>query len=102
MTNKQPQQQYAIGTIGLGVMVRNLVLNMADHGFSMAGYDKDPNQVEALRKESTKRGSLCRRPKAHFKLSGCSLWIKEYLLSVGATDAHADDPDFDFIGRGDR
>jgi len=53
MTNKQPQQQYEIGMIGLGVMGRNLVLNMADHGFSVAGYDKDPKQVEALRKEST-------------------------------------------------
>ena len=32
MTNKQPQQQYAIGMVGLGVMGRNLMLNMADHG----------------------------------------------------------------------
>ena len=52
MTNKQPQQQYAIGMVGLGVMGRNLVLNMADHGFSVAGYDKDQSKVEALRKES--------------------------------------------------
>jgi 6-phosphogluconate dehydrogenase len=55
MTNKQPQKQYAIGMIGLGVMGRNLVLNMADHGFSVAGYDKAPNQVEDLRKESADR-----------------------------------------------
>jgi 6-phosphogluconate dehydrogenase len=41
--------------IGLGVVGRNLVLNMADHGFSVAGYDKDPNQVRALQKESTDR-----------------------------------------------
>ena len=41
MASKQPQQQYAIGMVGLGVMGRNLVLNMADHGFSVAGYDKD-------------------------------------------------------------
>jgi 6-phosphogluconate dehydrogenase len=39
--------------VGLGVMGRNLLLNMADHGFSVAGYDKDPGKVEALRKEST-------------------------------------------------
>jgi len=37
-----------IGMIGLGVMGRNLSLNMADHGFSVAGYDKDPGKVEAL------------------------------------------------------
>jgi len=52
MTSKQPQQQCAIGLIGLGVMGRNLVLNIAGHRFSVAGYDKDASQVEALRKES--------------------------------------------------
>ena len=30
--------------VGLGVMGRNLVLNMADHGFAVAGYDKDADQ----------------------------------------------------------
>ena len=52
MTNKQPQLRYEIGMVGLGVMGRNLVLNMADHGFPVAGYDKDPTKVEALREES--------------------------------------------------
>jgi len=28
------------------------VLNMADHGFSVAGYDKDATKVDALQKES--------------------------------------------------
>ena len=41
-----------IGMIGLGVMGRNLVLNLADHGFSVAGYDKDSGKVEALNQES--------------------------------------------------
>ena len=27
--------------VGSGVMGRNFLLNMADHGFSVAGYDKD-------------------------------------------------------------
>ena len=48
-------QQSDIGMVGLGVMGRNLVLNMADRGFAVAGYDKDPKQVEALSKESEKR-----------------------------------------------
>ena len=52
MPNQQPQQRYEIGMVGLGVMGRNLVLNMADHGFSMAGYDKDAAKVAALRQES--------------------------------------------------
>ncbi len=42
-----------IGMVGLGVMGRNLLLNMAEHGFNVAGYDKDPQKVEALRSEAT-------------------------------------------------
>jgi 6-phosphogluconate dehydrogenase len=41
-----------IGMVGLGVMGRNLLLNMADHGFAVAGYDKDPDAVEKLRTEA--------------------------------------------------
>jgi 6-phosphogluconate dehydrogenase len=41
--------------VGLGVMGRNSLLNMADHGFSAAGYDRDQAKVEALRKESKER-----------------------------------------------
>lgn len=52
MSQSQPEQRYEIGMVGLGVMGRNLVLNMADHGFAVAGYDKEPSKVEALRKES--------------------------------------------------
>jgi 6-phosphogluconate dehydrogenase len=36
MTNKQLQQRYEIGMVGLGVIGRNLVLNMADHGWAVA------------------------------------------------------------------
>ncbi|MDQ6913399.1 MAG: NAD(P)-binding domain-containing protein, partial [Verrucomicrobiota bacterium] len=54
MSSKQTQQS-EIGMVGLGVMGRNFVLNMADHGFAVAGYDKDPKQVEALSQESEKR-----------------------------------------------
>jgi 6-phosphogluconate dehydrogenase len=43
-------QQYEIGMIGLGVMGQNLVLNMADHGHSVAGYDKDATKISALQK----------------------------------------------------
>jgi len=57
MTNMN-SKQYEIGMVGLGVMGRNLLLNMADHGFSVAGYDKDRTKVEALRQESKKREVL--------------------------------------------
>jgi 6-phosphogluconate dehydrogenase len=53
--NMQQQQRYEIGMVGLGVMGRNLLLNMAGHGFSVAGYDKDQAKVEALRQESRER-----------------------------------------------
>ncbi|MGA3019443.1 MAG: NADP-dependent phosphogluconate dehydrogenase [Bryobacteraceae bacterium] len=55
MTNEQPQQPSAIGMVGLGVMGRNFVLNMAEHGYAVAGYDKDQAKVEALRQESKGR-----------------------------------------------
>jgi 6-phosphogluconate dehydrogenase len=55
MSNDQGEQRYEIGIVGLGVMGRNFLLNMADHGFPVAGYDKDLTKVEALRNESAGR-----------------------------------------------
>lgn len=46
------EQQYQIGMVGLGVMGRNLVLNIADHGYSVSGYDKDVSKVQELKKEA--------------------------------------------------
>ncbi|RZK41237.1 MAG: NADP-dependent phosphogluconate dehydrogenase [Hymenobacter sp.] len=43
--------EYAFGMIGLGTMGRNLLLNMADHGFAVAGYDKSQKQVDLLGQE---------------------------------------------------
>ena len=37
----QSLEKYTFGMIGLGTMGRNLLLNMADHDFAVAGYDKD-------------------------------------------------------------
>jgi 6-phosphogluconate dehydrogenase len=48
-------QKYAIGMVGLGVMGRNLVLNMADHGYSVSGYDKDLSKVQELKTEAGSR-----------------------------------------------
>ena len=42
MTNKRPQPGHKIGIIGLGVIGRNLLLNMADHGFLVAAGDPNP------------------------------------------------------------
>jgi 6-phosphogluconate dehydrogenase len=47
--------EYDIGMVGLGVMGRNLVLNMADHGYAVAGYDKDESKVGSLKEEAGDR-----------------------------------------------
>jgi 6-phosphogluconate dehydrogenase len=39
------------GMIGLGVMGRNFLLNVAEHGFSCVGFDLDAEKVAALNKE---------------------------------------------------
>ncbi|MCC6148218.1 MAG: NADP-dependent phosphogluconate dehydrogenase [Anaerolineaceae bacterium] len=49
------EQKYKIGMVGLGVMGRNMVLNIADHGFSVSGYDKDQAQVRELQTEAGSR-----------------------------------------------
>ena len=64
-----------IGMIGLGIMGRNLVLNMADHGFAVAGFDRDAAKVGQLEAEGAGKPvfgarrlkelvSLLRRPRA--------------------------------------
>src|ERR1019366_3846656 len=68
-------ERHEIGMIGLGGMGRNMLLNMADHGFSGAGNDKDPEKVDTLQKESAEHDihsvpnikdfiDLLRRPRA--------------------------------------
>lgn len=44
-------QKAQFGMIGLGTMGRNLVLNMADHGIAVCGYDRNPEQQERLLQE---------------------------------------------------
>lgn len=44
-------QKAQFGMIGLGTMGRNLVLNMADHGIAICGYDKNPDQQKRLLEE---------------------------------------------------
>jgi len=41
-------KQLDIGMVGLGVMGQNLALNIADHGFSVGGWDAWPEPVERL------------------------------------------------------
>ncbi|HVW96074.1 MAG TPA: NADP-dependent phosphogluconate dehydrogenase [Mucilaginibacter sp.] len=47
--------KYAFGMIGLGVMGRSLLLNMADHGYAVAGHDKDSGKVASLNEEGKEK-----------------------------------------------
>ena len=40
--------EYDFGMIGLGVMGSNLLLNMADHGYKVVGYDTNPAKTLSL------------------------------------------------------
>ena len=39
------KDKFDFGMIGLGVMGSNLLLNMADHGFKVIGFDKNPDKT---------------------------------------------------------
>ncbi|HVN55112.1 MAG TPA: NADP-dependent phosphogluconate dehydrogenase [Anaerolineaceae bacterium] len=41
-------ESYSLGMVGLGVMGANLSLNMAEHGFSVAGLDTDVEKARAF------------------------------------------------------
>lgn len=49
------QVQYDFGMIGLGVMGRNFLLNVADNGFSAIGLDLDAEKAKALETEAEGR-----------------------------------------------
>ena len=44
-------EQYEFGIVGLGVMGRNLLLNMADQGLAVVGLDLDPLKAKVLASE---------------------------------------------------
>ena len=46
--------EYDFGMIGLGVMGSNLLLNMADHGFTVIGYDTNPDKTNLFESSATK------------------------------------------------
>ena len=52
------ENKYDFGMIGLGVMGSNLLLNIADHGFSVIGYDKNPDKTKSFEASATKGTSV--------------------------------------------
>ncbi len=49
-----PENKYDFGMVGLGVMGSNLLMNMADHGFAVIGYDKNPDKIKLFESSATK------------------------------------------------
>ncbi|MBW8191551.1 NADP-dependent phosphogluconate dehydrogenase [Neiella marina] len=47
-------QQCDIGFIGLGVMGKNLVMNLADHGYTIAAFDLDQDKIDGVLAQDTK------------------------------------------------
>jgi 6-phosphogluconate dehydrogenase len=66
MKTKQREKGCDIGVVGLGVMGRNFALNLADHGFAVAGYDKDPGAVRSLGEEGKQERIRCAADLAGF------------------------------------
>ncbi|MDT7830270.1 NADP-dependent phosphogluconate dehydrogenase [Pricia sp. S334] len=52
------EDKYDFGLIGLGVMGRNFILNVADNGFSAFGHDLDQEKVDALKDEGDKEHKI--------------------------------------------
>ncbi|MEP6627557.1 MAG: NADP-dependent phosphogluconate dehydrogenase [Ginsengibacter sp.] len=48
------ENKFDFGMIGLGVMGSNLLLNMADNGFSVIGYDTNSEKTKKLESSATK------------------------------------------------
>lgn len=46
-------EKYNYGMVGLGVMGRNLLYNIADNGFSIAGFDLDEQKIKDLQDGAT-------------------------------------------------
>lgn len=59
-------KQFDYGMIGLGTMGRNLAYNMAGHGFSVVGYDKDVTQVESYISQASQENISATANLQHF------------------------------------
>lgn len=69
MTNNK-SGEYELGMVGLGVMGCNVLLNMSDNGYSVAGFDLDQKKVDALKEQSKGREILS------------TINIKEFVASI--------------------
>ncbi|MDD5167895.1 MAG: NADP-dependent phosphogluconate dehydrogenase [Syntrophales bacterium] len=78
-------QKFNIGMIGLGVMGRNLLLNMTDNGYSVVGYDQDLTRLDVLKGESQGRNIGSARSLKEFLPRLKSPHIIIFLVPAGPT-----------------
>ncbi|AIE87462.1 NADP-dependent phosphogluconate dehydrogenase [Fimbriimonas ginsengisoli] len=52
MSENTNEPQYDFGIMGLGTMGRALLLNMADHGNAVCGWNRDPSKAQAVQEET--------------------------------------------------
>ncbi len=95
MSDREQAGTCDIGMIGLGVMGRNFVLNMADHGFAVAGYDREAQKTRSLAEEKNERqaiyavndmGQFCallKRPRAVMMLVPAGKPVDDVIQSIG-------------------
>ncbi len=58
--------KFDFGLVGLGVMGRNFIMNVADNGFSVSGLDLDTEKVESLKEEGAGRTVFSTTDKTEF------------------------------------
>ena len=75
-----------VGLIGLGVMGRNLAYNMADHGYSVVGYDRDGKRARELA-AGAGRGQRVRGSASLKEFVGLLRRPRNLILLVPAGDA---------------
>jgi 6-phosphogluconate dehydrogenase len=70
MTHPSPISDIAM--IGLGVMGKNLALNIADHGYHVAVFDLDKLKVKAaINQEAEERASITGGKKSAARMTAC-------------------------------
>ena len=58
MTDQAKNKTCDLGVIGLGVMGSNFALNVADHGFSVAGYNRKEEKIRQLSEIKSERHKI--------------------------------------------
>ena len=95
------EAKFDFGLIGLGVMGKNFILNVADNGFSAIGYDLDQEKVDALKRESQNGMASATTDKLQFIRSLKTPRKVMFLVPSGAPVDSVIDDLMPFLDKGD-